>query len=239
MSTSVLHEGDVSDMQCVHNRVITGSSTGAVSGFTYHVESGHTDQVKIGNSHQGSVTGVGYTLDDADRVVSCGEDGRINTYSLSQQSLLSSIKTGQSMTALALQNESSKLFTSNTSGHLRFWDLNASQKPQLSVLGESTGAIHSLDIHPSRPFLVATGNEDGSICIWELRNLQQPLCRYKQHQSSVWEVRFHPVVPDYLLSSADDGNLLLGLPFSQFNPHAILWQRAPGHTQTSSQSFIT
>lgn len=74
---------------------------------------------------------------------------------------------------------------------------------------EGCGAIHSLDIHPSRPTLVATGNEDGSISIWDVRNYSQLLCRYKQHQSSVWEIQFHSAVPDYLMSCGDDGDLLL------------------------------
>jgi hypothetical protein len=49
---------------------------------------------------------------------------------------------------------------------------------------EGSGAIHTLNVHPARPFLVATGTEDGSVYIWESRNYKQPLCRYKQHSGS-------------------------------------------------------
>ena len=46
--------------------------------------------------------------------------------------------------------------------------------------------------------------------------------------SLVWEVRFHPVVPDYLLSTADDGNLLI---WDFHSPNSI-------HTQYSGKERL-
>ena len=45
------------------------------------------------------------------------------------------------------------------------------------------GAVHCLDVHQTQPEVVATGDESGNILIWDMRELHQPLCHYKQHQS--------------------------------------------------------
>merc|ERR1712137_687413 len=160
--------------------------------------------------HEGVATAVD-VVKGSNEIASAGEDGRVNRYSIQQGKLVSApLKSGQSITAMKLQNDIDKFFTASTSGNLRFWDTKqAQQKPVVNVKGEGSGAIHSLDIHPSRPTVVATGNEDGSITIWDIRNFSHQLCKYKHHQLSVWEVQFHPTVPDYILSGGDDGDLLL------------------------------
>merc|ERR1711943_157284 len=168
---TILHNGDVMDMAYMHGpgygRIITASSTGEVTAF-FQEENGNIKSFGLEKGHNGPATVVEVVRDQSsDSVVSAGEDGKVILYSLKEQKMIDSWKCGRSITSINLQGDANQVFTSNTSGNLRFWDTRESKKAQTKVRCDGSGAIHSIDIHPSRPLLVATGNEDGSICIWD------------------------------------------------------------------------
>ena len=57
--------------------------------------------------------------------------------------------------------------------------------------------------------LAATGAEDGSVKIWDLRNLQTPAAVLNEHTDSVLSIAWSPTDEDMLVTSSADTNVLV------------------------------
>ncbi|GLC34636.1 hypothetical protein PLESTB_001239900 [Pleodorina starrii] len=94
--------------------------------------------------------------------------------------------------------------TSRTVGGLEMWDVRCpptpvSRSPQewgATGLGPADRGchrvIHSLQVHPSRPDMCASGGSGGSVALWDLRAASRPLALTQLDVAAgpVWEVRF-------------------------------------------------
>ncbi|CAJ0952201.1 unnamed protein product [Ranitomeya imitator] len=67
--------------------------------------------------------------------------------------------------------------------------------------------LHCLDRHPSQQHVVATGGQDGMLCIWDVRQSRIPISLLNAHDAEMWEVHFHPSKPDHLFTCSEDGSL--------------------------------
>lgn len=53
-------------------------------------------------------------------------------------------------------------------------------------------ALHSVDKHPGQSHIVATGGEDGMLCIWDLRQEKFPVTLLEAHSAaSRWSFTAH------------------------------------------------
>ncbi|CAI2725786.1 unnamed protein product, partial [Schistosoma spindalis] len=77
----------------------------------------------------------------------------------------------------------------------------------LQIYTEHSMNINCLTIY-EKDFILATGSDDGIICIWKLNsfNICQLECIYKlnEHNGYITELIFHN---DYLISSSSDGTI--------------------------------
>lgn len=96
--------------------------------------------------------------------------------------------------------------------------------------------LHCVDRHPNQQHIVATGGQDGMLCVWDVRQGNTPFSLMEAHTAeskvgllwedvlklkfkrcfirmslvflTVWEVHFHPTNPDHLFTCSEDGSLL-------------------------------
>lgn len=113
-------------------------------------------------------------------------------------------------------------------------DKNAEQKSAASGSDTAFGAscdrrVWSVDNNPARPWLIASGvsgpahDLKPTIMFHDLRASPQPvLINSSLHQGHIWQVQFHYTQPDLVLSSSDDGCLLLWDTTAAFDATANL-----------------
>ena len=65
------------------------------------------------------------------------------------------------------------------------WDMRQkSDSPSFNIIAHSS-EIFSLDFNPFNEFIFLTGSGDNSACLWDLRNLTEPLHRFDGHKKGV------------------------------------------------------
>jgi len=146
-------------------------------------------------------------------VVTVGEDGFIKRFILKdpKDSPAQCIESGaDSLTCVAYlgQNE---VAVGNLAGRLKIFDLNKSQEVRACLLRQDDlVGITCILQHPSQPHLVFCGTEAGSICVWDLRQEDQPnpSAFYNCHTVLIPELRFHALSTSHLISVCYDGTAL-------------------------------
>lgn len=209
------HDGDVLDLQFLdQHRIVTASSTGAVTIFRHH-----HDVQTISVSHcwtrshsypcdNAPCTGV---VCSSPEIVSVGEDGRIIVYRADQEAVTRIIDNADSSTIhAATYLRTTEILTVNSIGQLKLWDFRQqSNVPSqiLSLTGDRV-PLHCVARHPNQQHIVATGGQDGMLCIWDVRQGKTPFSLMEAHSAEMWEIHFHPTNPDHLFSCSQDGSLL-------------------------------
>ncbi|KAG0256942.1 Nucleoporin Nup43 [Mortierella polycephala] len=220
------HQGEVLDMRVVETRdplLATASSTGEISLYKSKLQaSGHTDSPSIElvdthrhhgfpNKDAAEATSLSVRPQALDEIASVGEDSRLVLLSIDniQKSLQQSDHIGAGFSAVCWRSSSSLAVTTKI-GQLRLFDRRDIAKPILLSTPKSyqRDPLTCVAQHPSEPFRLATGNEEGGVAVWDVRNLSHPeIAGIKVHNSIVWEVQFHPNQPDKLISCSQDGSL--------------------------------
>jgi nuclear pore complex protein Nup43 len=207
------HSGDVSALQFMNqDNFITGSSNGSVTLYKLgnlqmwrNVQT-WSDIHKFPVS-QCTCTGVA-CMDD--HIVSVGEDGRIAFISVTSKDPLRVIDKADSCSLTAVDMlKQQEIITANMRGQLKIWDMRShSDKPSriFHVCGEEV-SVQCVSHHPTQPQLVATGQEDGLLCLWDMRYDKNPLTLLQAHDGAVTEVKFHPTSPDHLFTCSLDGSV--------------------------------
>ncbi|XP_077408006.1 nucleoporin Nup43 isoform X2 [Vanacampus margaritifer] len=209
------HEGDVLDLQFLdQDRIITASSTGGVTIFRYN----HNNQT-LSVSHQWT-RAHRYPCDNAPctsvvcsspEIVSVGEDGRIIIYRADQEGVTRVIENADSSTIHAVTYlRTTEILTVNSIGQLKIWDLRQQSDTPSQILSLSGDRVplHCVDRHPNQQHIVATGGQDGMLCVWDVRQSNTPFSLVEAHSAEMWEVHFHPANPDHLFTCSEDGSLL-------------------------------
>ncbi|XP_004083832.1 nucleoporin Nup43 [Oryzias latipes] len=209
------HGGDVLDLQFLdQERMVSASSTGAVTIFRYHPNT-HTISVL-----QHWARAHSYPCDNAPctalvcsspEIVTVGEDGRIVVFRADQEGAVRVIENADSSTIHAVTYlKTTEVLTVNSIGQLKLWDLRqqSSSPSQILSLSGDRAPLHCVDRHPNQQHIVATGGQDGMLCVWDVRQGGTPISLMEAHSAEMWEVRFHPTNPDHLFTCSEDGSLL-------------------------------
>uniref|UniRef100_A0A8C7Z5P7 Nucleoporin 43 n=1 Tax=Oryzias sinensis TaxID=183150 RepID=A0A8C7Z5P7_9TELE len=206
------HGGDVLDLQFLdQERMVSASSTGAVTIFRYHPNT-HTISVL-----QHWARAHSYPCDNAPctalvcsspEIVTVGEDGRIVVFRADQEGAVRVI--GEMRTRMLPPHKESSLKLS-----VVFVRECRQQHNSRGDLPKDHGGfdgdrapLHCVDRHPNQQHIVATGGQDGMLCVWDVRQGGTPISLMEAHSAEMWEVRFHPTNPDHLFTCSEDGSLL-------------------------------
>lgn len=95
-------------------------------------------------------------------------------------------------------------------GRIKLWDTRNKDKNRslmtLMVDGESS-PIMTLANHPNQQHLIASGNLNGLIFIYDVRSQKKPLIMCHNHSQPILEIGFNPFSCDNLFSTSFDGAL--------------------------------
>lgn len=209
------HDGDVLDIEFLdQDRIVTASSTGAVTIFRHHQNS-QTISVSHcwARAHRypcdnAPCTGV---VCSTPEIVTVGEDGRIIVFRADQEGVIRIIENADSSTIHAVTYlRTTEILTVNSIGQLKLWDLRQQSNSPSQILSLSGDRVplHCVDRHPNQQHIVATGGQDGMLCVWDVRQGNTPFSLMEAHSAEMWEVHFHPTNPDHLFTCSEDGSLL-------------------------------
>ncbi|XP_064618268.1 nucleoporin Nup43-like [Liolophura sinensis] len=212
----VQHVGDVMALEFVGvEQLVSSSSTGSVSLYRYHPNS---RTLSLAHQWPGlhhyprkrcPCTCVAPRGDEM--VATGGEDGRIVLLHLEHKTPVRIIEKGDSCTINdVLFMKQTEIVTVNTAGQLKLFDIrqNTDEAAKTySVSGEDPVPLQCVAKHPGQHHIVATGGEDGMLCIWDLRQEHYPINPLQAHSATLWEVKFHPSSPDNLFTCSDDGSV--------------------------------
>ncbi|XP_014897229.1 nucleoporin Nup43 [Poecilia latipinna] len=209
------HYGDVLDLQFLdQERIVTVSSTGAVTIFR-HDQNSQTLSIckQWARAHRypcdnAPSTGVAC---NSPEIVTVGEDGRIIVFRVDQEAVVRVIENADSSTLHAVTYlRTTEVLTVNSIGQLKLWDLRqqSNSPSQILSLSRDRVPLYCVDRHPNQQHIVATGGQDGMLCVWDVRQGNMPFSLMEAHSAEMWEVHFHPTNPDHLFTCSEDGSLL-------------------------------
>ncbi|CAB3410685.1 unnamed protein product [Caenorhabditis bovis] len=66
-----------------------------------------------------------------------------------------------------------------------------------------------IDFNPNLQHVIATSGDDGFVRVWDTRSTSEPLLAMHHHAHWVWQVRYHPVHDQILLSVGSDSCVVL------------------------------
>ncbi|XP_013399806.1 nucleoporin Nup43-like [Lingula anatina] len=209
----VLHCGDVTDIQFFnHENILVASSTGQVNLYKHFKNSQTLGVAQSWHVHKNKqspcpCTSVACRGQD---VVTAGEDGRLNILAIGQQAPVRSIEKADSCSINGVNYyKHYEVITVNSSGQLKVYDLRQpeDEPSRIFLLTGERIPLHCVDTHPSQPHIVATGGQDGVLCIWDMRQEKFPVTLLDAHAADMWEVKFHPRYPDNLFTCSEDGTV--------------------------------
>ncbi|KAJ0400079.1 hypothetical protein P43SY_003934 [Pythium insidiosum] len=125
-------------------------------------------------------------------------------------------------------------------GQLRLWDATANQRyPVLTASAPpKTAALTSLETHPTRPELLITGGDDGSVAFWDQRRLDAPFRVDAHHDRAVRALLLHRTSPRLLFSASDDASVRCW-HFEPSTRSAVEYDRHTAvHVAPVAQSFL-
>lgn len=93
-------------------------------------------------------------------------------------------------------------------GGVLMWDLRVKQH-SVSIKSAHLSSTLSLDFNPNKPYMLASGGDDGKIKFWDLRFAQKPVLAMNAHSHWVYSVRYHPLHDQLVLSGSSDATLAL------------------------------
>lgn len=103
-------------------------------------------------------------------------------------------------------SDSSLILSSDMSGSVNQCDLR--QKTQTCILKRDE-ALLCVSVNPVERFLLATAGGNGSVCLWDNRNLSHPLHMMTGHAKAVTRLRWNPFNCSSLASCGMDGRVCL------------------------------
>lgn len=211
----VQHPGDVTDL-CFLNQdqILTTSSTGSLILFRHHPNSQTLEVVQewVELHHSGG-RGCPCTclaVYGEDVILTGGEDGCMNLVAPGQAKPVRVFQKADSCTINALTFlKQSEVLSVNSFGQLKLWDFrNRSDEPvQIFSATDEHWPLLCVDRHPGQHHILATGSQDGTLTVWDLRQTKFPMTTLDAHQTSMWEVRFHPSHAEHLFTCSEDGSV--------------------------------
>lgn len=173
-------------------------------------------------------------------VASVGEDGRLCVFNFNHMQKLRDIECSDQCSFTAVNYlRHQEIVVSNSLGYLRIYDLRSPSNISSCMLihSRNQSGISSMNIHSTQSHVLATGNEDGSMHLWDMRQDKQPVSVLEGHSASISELMFHPSNPDFMFTCSLDGSLL------QWDSSALRNNYIPHHqistvSETLNQSTV-
>lgn len=94
----------------------------------------------------------------------------------------------------------------NSAGHLKVVDCRKGDV--VMSLPNTLSQITVVRRNPSNGHLVASGNDMGNVCLFDLRNTGSVLIQFSAHDSLLTELQYKQSENNVILSSSLDGQLL-------------------------------
>ncbi|KAJ2551516.1 Protein tssc1 [Coemansia sp. RSA 1933] len=105
---------------------------------------------------------------------------------------------------------------------IRTWDTRAQKThPTMAIECAHSAKVRALDYNPNLPYILASGGDDGSVRIWDLRNPAAALMEMDNHTHWVYGVEFNPNHDQLLLSAGSDGLVNLESAVSVSSAHVV------------------
>ncbi|CAD6196302.1 unnamed protein product [Caenorhabditis auriculariae] len=84
-----------------------------------------------------------------------------------------------------------------------------SAKDDLKVASAHSHRTLSIDFNPNLQHMLASAGDDGFVRIWDMREPSQPFFSFHPHAHWIWQIRYHPVHDQLLLSVGSDACVVL------------------------------
>lgn len=112
------------------------------------------------------------------------------------------------------KSEKTVFATAGVDGYVRIWDTRSKKhKPALSVVA-SQSDVNVISWCDKIDYLLASGHDDGSWGVWDLRNFQpnsqpSPVVSYDFHKSPITSIAFNPLDESIVAVSSEDNTVTL------------------------------
>lgn len=156
---------------------------------------------------------TGISVFDKD-IATVGEDGRLNILSSNGMNVLREIKNADScsLTTVSFVNHK-EILTGNRMGVIKLFDIrNNNNDPASTFLiscedDRKSNCVTCITYHPTQKHIILSGSEEGSITVWDLRQLNFPASYLSAHSHAITEIGFHKTQPTKLFTSSENGEL--------------------------------
>ncbi|KAJ1943058.1 Nucleoporin Nup43 [Linderina macrospora] len=216
----VSHEGDVTSIAVALSAPVlaTGSSYGQVS--VYSIDSDSTQPLvlsesitahRYANNEPAVCTGVSVQPApgvDAE-IASCGEDGHIAFAPMSRLGALQRYDIDSTVITGICWTTPQQVAVSTRAGQIKMVDRRQPNEIAAAFVGLGNNvAFECVNVHPSQPYRIATGTDNGSVMVWDVRNSKKPqIDAFGVHGANVWSIQFHPGNCDKVVSCSDDATV--------------------------------
>ncbi|XP_034487940.1 nucleoporin Nup43 [Drosophila innubila] len=148
-------------------------------------------------------------------VATVGEDGCVNVLNANNLKQVKRTIDADSMSLLAVSYVSQhQLVTANRMGVIRMFDTRISSEGQPKIAfmaacqdAKSSNYVSAMATHPMQQHILICGSEEGSITVWDMRNLEFPASYLSAHSSPITDIGFHRQDPSKLFTAAEAGEV--------------------------------
>uniref|UniRef100_T1JAS8 POPDC1-3 domain-containing protein n=1 Tax=Strigamia maritima TaxID=126957 RepID=T1JAS8_STRMM len=214
---STKHTGDVTELKFVNvETLVTGSSKGAVYVYEFRNQSltivHQWLAVHQFEDHENSKFPCSCTSLDTyeNSIITAGEDGKVSLLNCDRLNVIRKLEATDISTINCVKFLNQfHVVTANMRGQMKLWDLRErgdAPSRKFVMVGECVG-LNCLSQHPHQHQVVATGGEDGTLCIWDTRQEKYPVNVLSAHDSSMLEIKFHPHDPNHMFTCAQNGSV--------------------------------
>ncbi|KAL3787998.1 hypothetical protein HJC23_004069 [Cyclotella cryptica] len=123
--------------------------------------------------------------------------------------------------------EATVLASAECGGYVRIYDVRCPNRAMISNKIHGSGAdVNVISWNRLVSNLLASGGDDGSFCVWDLRNFQtpdksqspKPLARFHCHKAPITSLEWHPTDESMIAVSDDNGTYIYDLSIEEDDP---------------------
>lgn len=139
-------------------------------------------------------------------VITCGNDGALAMFNIEKPKKISRKPVSKSsLTCLDMVNPN-EVICGSLNGTLKHFDIRTDGYIG-SYSNKSLSTLMCVQRNPHVNHLAIGGNDQGSIVLYDLRNVKSAVAEISAHRAAVTNVRYRPKDPNIVYSSSVDGDL--------------------------------